>query len=125
MRRYFLISKINKDKKYADRNLIEIFSVVATQKEFHIFPDWHLIFMHGEHRQFWGRKTKEVSQIMNNWEADYVIIYETDQYDIHPQWDNGGFQICNELNWKLLESEMAGDYPYSNNHPKMYLLKRR
>ena len=107
------------------RNLIEIFSVVATQKDFHIFPDWHLIFMHGEQRQFWGRKPKEVSQIMNNWEADYVIIYETGQYDVHPQWDNSGFQICNELNWKLLESEMAGDYPYSNNHPKMYLLKRR
>ena len=106
------------------RNLIEIFSVVATQKDFHIFPDWHLIFMHGEYRHFWGREPSRVWEIMNNWNADYVIIYNNDRLENKPNRYFTSFELVSELDWNTLVEKMGHDYPYSNNHPKMFLLKK-
>lgn len=107
------------------RNLIEPALYVASNKEIHLIPDWYFIIdtnFEGA-PEYWGRDVKNVQENTKKLNASYVIIYQETGTKIDPKWENSGFQIISEYDWKNFYIENNYINPFNSTIPKWWLLK--
>lgn len=109
------------------RNLIELPHFIANHKEIHLLPDWWSVFEvnYEGAPDFWGRSKTEVLEKMNEWDTDYVIVYEKEEENLNiTQWKSD-FEILSKFDWnsyKNLKDDIRLRRP---GFPKWFLLKRK
>jgi len=107
------------------RALIELSLYVAGIKNIHIMPDWWGVFElnYEGAPDFWGRDVVSVLKNVQQWNANYVIIYQEAGTRIESKWKNSGFKVLNRFSWSDCGKELGGARPYVAETPCWWLLK--
>jgi len=105
------------------RILNELPSHVANLKRFHFMPDWWAVFdtNYEGAPNFWGREPEQVKAKLQEWKADYAIIYQhKNEKKLDPVWENSGFTVLNNFFWSDFSAELGDSFP----QPNWWLLER-
>jgi len=92
------------------RHLIELPLYVASLRKIHVMPDWWGILEtnHEGSPEFWGREVKEVLDNVKTWDADFVVVYQEEDFPLDPKWTEGGFEPLMEFRWKDYSDLLEG-----------------
>ena len=100
---------------------------VASNKEVHLFPDWHAVVEtnHEGAPQCWGRSLDEVIENCDRWGAGFAIIYQESGTDLDKRWA-ANFRCISEFDWAhyLYLFEGVRLWPTDKPTPKWFLLRR-
>ena len=96
------------------RQLVELPSYVANQKNIHFLPEfWGVFELNYEGApQIWGREVEEVKANLKYWKADFVVIYQEDNKALDPKWKQAGFEDVSNFDWSLHQEDFT-------NHKKI------
>jgi hypothetical protein len=108
------------------RVLLEVPLYVASKKEFHFMPDWWAVseLNYEGAPDVWGREVPDVLRQMKTWEADYVVVYQTDGAPLEEKWAEAGFKVLGLFSWSAYEKEFGITQAYSGPAPDWWLLAR-
>jgi len=85
------------------RVLLELPLYIASIKEFHLFPDFYLVFQDNttdDLPSFWGRDLTSIGQIVKDWDCQYVIYYSKDKSE--EIFLDKNYQLVTSLDWDSL-----------------------
>lgn len=110
------------DGKYSNifdgyKTNIEIISYVSGINGIHFLPDWWAVFdtNHEGSVDFWGRTPDEVRRNMNDWNADYVIVYQEEMdCNLDSKWESEGFIVVNAFQWSDYSEQLESAVPLPN-----------
>lgn len=91
------------------RRIYEVALYVATTKKIHFTPDWWTVFElnYEGAPDFWGRSVEEVKSKLDEWNSNFVVIYQEQNPQIDPKWEANGFKVLSELNWEMFSVDFA------------------
>lgn len=104
------------------RTLIELPSYIATEKDFHFMPDFHLVFQGEEQEHYLGRSEEAVIHNIQHWSPDFVLVYSDSGCAPEPFWESRGFVIKHTLDFSQYEPMWQDDRPYNAPTPAWHLL---
>lgn len=105
-------------------NLMETLSFLGQERKIHVFPDWHLVFMSGQHANFFGRTPDEVLKNAAQWDAGYAIIYQKSDRKLDNVWADHGFEILSSFDWRDMDDLYGAHGRFKNEDvPIFWLLK--
>ncbi|HKJ67125.1 MAG TPA: hypothetical protein VKA68_04160 [bacterium] len=107
------------------RRLLETVHYVATVNNIHFMPDWWGIFElnYEGAPDFWGRSVEEVQQNVKEWNAEYIIVYQTENEELDAKWERSGFIVLSRFSWKKYDRGFLPIKPYNKRPPHWWLLK--
>lgn len=84
------------------RWLIEVPAYIATKRKFLFLPTWWTVFesMTQTSPKFWGRSVEDVKRYLATFHASFAIIYQENEEELAPAWENNGFVLVNKFSWK-------------------------
>jgi hypothetical protein len=84
------------------RAILELPLYIAAEKNFHLMPDWWAVFEvnYEGAPEFWGRDVESVKANLEQWKADYALVYQEDNPELAPQWQKAGFEVLGRFSWK-------------------------
>lgn len=106
--------------------LIEPASYVCSRKGIHFMPDWWMVTeMNCEDvTEYWGRDVDSVMANSRQLNADYVIIYQTENKNsLDSQWCKAGFKLISKFDWNNYKSDFGNNPPFTKPVPCWWLLK--
>jgi len=108
------------------RVLLEGLLYAAARRGIHLMPDWHGVFAlnYAGAPDFWGREVHQARQQMQNWQADYLVIYQPAGSELDPAWQTAGFQDLTQFSWTKYDDLFGPVKPYTGPTPDWWLLKR-
>lgn len=104
------------------RTLIELPSFIATEKDFHFMPDFHLVFLGEGRRHYLGQELAAVQDNIDHWKPDYVLVYSTAPGKPDPHWEAQGFTVTQTMDFTAYEDMWRDDRPYNAPTPIWWLL---
>lgn len=102
------------------RTTFEILLYAATKKKIILRPDWWTVFElnYEGAADFWGREPEQVKSKLNEWNLDFVIVYQENNKVLDSKWIENGFECLSQLNWDFMKEEMKiyekGDFSKLN-----------
>ncbi len=110
------------------RSIHELPLLVASQNEFHLFPDWWTVAETNYEGapQCWGRSLDDVIRNCQRWNARYTMIYQESGSRLDEKW-NGSFELISEFDWCDYQHLSECEQLWSKNKPtpKWFLLRYR
>lgn len=88
------------------RVLLELPLYIASMKEFHLFPDFYLVFQDNttdDLPNFWGRDLATMRQIVKYWDCRYILYYSKDKSE--DIFTKSNYRLVSELDWNYLDKE--------------------
>jgi hypothetical protein len=106
------------------RVLLELPLYIAAVKEVHYMPDFWAVFElnYDGAPHFWGREVNEVLMKVNEWQADFVVVYQDTGTKLDTKWQKSGFELKGKFAWAdywEILGAAVGDHPL----PDWWLLK--
>jgi hypothetical protein len=98
---------------------------IASQKSFHLFPDWWAVAQTNYigAPQCWGRSVDDVVDNCRRWDANFSIIYKATGDQLDSEWNNH-FTLVSEFDWGDYLHLLRGVdlWPCDQPTPKWFLL---
>ncbi len=81
---------------------LELPLYIATYKKVHFMPDWWGVFEvnYEDAPEFWGRNVEDVFRNIEQWKADYVVVYQDNDTELDKKWLDAGFEPLTKFCWK-------------------------
>ena len=107
------------------RQLIELPSYVANEKEFLLFPEWWGVFElnYEDAPEIWGRDIAAVKTNTKHWGASYVMIYQDSGSELDPKWEADGFEALGSFDWETYRKDFSFHKRYHDLSFKWFLLR--
>jgi len=110
------------------RILIELPLYIASKRAIHLMPDWYAVMdtNYIDAPNIWGRSIDDVIKNLHRWNASHVIIYESANTPLEPQWTDH-FDHLSTFSW-IPYTNILRDHriiPDDLDVPVWYLLKYR
>lgn len=108
------------------RHLIELPIYLATQRNIRCMPDWWAVFElnYEDAPEIWGTEPPEVAANMDRWESNYAVIYQIDNPTIDQKWQENGFEVVHDLDWKQFEDQFSSYKKLKIKGLKWWLIKK-
>ncbi len=103
------------------RNIIEVPVYVLTLKNARFIPDWWAVMSEMNYEgadDFWGTDVESVQQNIAKCDAEYLIVYQTENEELDPKWESKGFKNLGKYDWSIHQKDFA-------NHKKINVEKLR
>ena len=108
------------------RVLLELPIYVATKRQVLFLPNWFTVFeLNYEGAPgVWGRDPASVRNNMDQWNADFAVIYQEAGTELAAQWQEKGFAPVGKFSWADYTEELRGEKVYSGPTPDWWLLRK-
>ena len=108
------------------RAILEAGLYCASKKDFHLLPDWYLVFEYNVSdsvKSFWGRSTEDVINNAKEWSAEYIVYYTEDCDELDSLLESTRFELIQTLDWKQLQNIYKNELTVKRENLKWHLLK--
>jgi len=108
------------------RQLVELPAYAASRSKKLFFPEWWGVFElnYEGAPEIWGREPAEVSENMQRWESEHVIVYQKEGGELEPKWSQHGFMLLKEFEGAQFRDDFKDHKNFQAEHLKWFLLKK-
>ena len=107
------------------RQFIELPYYVAMQKNITMFPDWWAVFElnYEGATELWGVEPNEVNKNKTQWNCDYVVVYENENYPYDAAKWSSDYEELTQMDWSQFKEMFAGYKKLRIEDLRWHLLK--